>query len=199
VVWAILRNPAYCGRAAFGKTGPIDTPPRLNRAARLRGYRVPRRPAHRERPRQDWGLAARTLTRTPILAAVTQRLPDFYAALARAYAERGAEMVLLVEDAGPTPAAQPDLTPLLNVLRYFRIPAVLLDQHADQRPSGIDLLLGRQGLPLLPPELLYRPANDAAGWRQKAAPLLATNGAVPEDLPAERLLEWIAALRPAVS
>ena len=54
VVWAILRNPAYCGRAAFGKTGQIDTPPRLNRAARQRGYRISRNPAHRERPRQDW-------------------------------------------------------------------------------------------------------------------------------------------------
>ncbi|HEY8691629.1 MAG TPA: recombinase family protein, partial [Chloroflexota bacterium] len=54
VVWAILRNPAYCGRAAFGKTGQIDTPPRLNRAGRLRGDRVPRHPAHRERPPADW-------------------------------------------------------------------------------------------------------------------------------------------------
>jgi len=54
VVWAILRNPAYCGRAAFGKTARIDTPPRLNRVGRVRGYRVPRRPAHRERPQEEW-------------------------------------------------------------------------------------------------------------------------------------------------
>ena len=77
VVWAILRNPAYCGRAAFGKTGPIDTPPRLNRAARLRGYHVPRRPAHRERPRQDWvDIAVPAIITEEVFELASRRLTD---------------------------------------------------------------------------------------------------------------------------
>src|SRR6266851_1148292 len=54
VLWAILRNPAYCGRAAFGKTQRAEARPRINRVLRLRGQRVARRPARRDRPREQW-------------------------------------------------------------------------------------------------------------------------------------------------
>jgi site-specific DNA recombinase len=54
VIWAILRNPAYCGRAAFGKTQRCEQPPRINRVRRLQGQRVARRPARRERPHEQW-------------------------------------------------------------------------------------------------------------------------------------------------
>jgi len=52
-VWAILRNPAYCGRAAYGRTGQVETTPRLNRFTRQRGYRGSRS-AYRERPAEEW-------------------------------------------------------------------------------------------------------------------------------------------------
>ena len=54
VIWAILRNPAYCGRAAFGKTQCCAQRPRVNRVLRLQGRRVARRPARRERPPDQW-------------------------------------------------------------------------------------------------------------------------------------------------
>jgi site-specific DNA recombinase len=54
VVWAMLRNPAYCGRAAFAKTMRTDDQKRVTRPLRLRGNRVARRPAVKDRPREQW-------------------------------------------------------------------------------------------------------------------------------------------------
>jgi len=53
-VWGMLRNPAYCGRAAFAKTRTTDRQPRITRPRRLTGARVSRRPATQDRPRQEW-------------------------------------------------------------------------------------------------------------------------------------------------
>ncbi len=53
-VWAMLRNPAYAGRAAFGKTMRVDRRPALTRRLRLQGRRVPRHAAHRDRPPEEW-------------------------------------------------------------------------------------------------------------------------------------------------
>jgi site-specific DNA recombinase len=52
-VWGILRNPAYCGRACFGKTERRERQ-HINRRARLRGGLSPRQSAVGDRPRQDW-------------------------------------------------------------------------------------------------------------------------------------------------
>src|SRR3990172_601256 len=38
-LWGMLRNPAYCGRAAFGKTRQTDERPKLTRPVRRRGAR----------------------------------------------------------------------------------------------------------------------------------------------------------------
>ena len=54
VVWAILRNPAYCGRAAFAKTMRTDDQKKATRPLRLKGGRVARRPAVKDRPREQW-------------------------------------------------------------------------------------------------------------------------------------------------
>jgi site-specific DNA recombinase len=54
VIWAILRNPAYCGQAAFGKTQRCEDRPRVNRVLRLKGQRVARRAARRDHPRERW-------------------------------------------------------------------------------------------------------------------------------------------------
>jgi site-specific DNA recombinase len=54
VVWGMLRNPAYAGRAAFAKTTREPRPRALNRVARLAGRSTPTAYTVIDRPRQDW-------------------------------------------------------------------------------------------------------------------------------------------------
>lgn len=52
-VWAMLRNPAYVGRACFGKT-ELRPRQRITRRLRQRKGAATRNSANQERPRQDW-------------------------------------------------------------------------------------------------------------------------------------------------
>jgi len=52
-VWGILRNPAYSGRACFGKTERGERQ-RITRRVRQRGCPPPRQSASQDRPRQEW-------------------------------------------------------------------------------------------------------------------------------------------------
>jgi DNA invertase Pin-like site-specific DNA recombinase len=54
VIWAMLRNPAYAGRACFGKTMRTADQPGLNRIARLAGRSTPKSYSVTDRPRHDW-------------------------------------------------------------------------------------------------------------------------------------------------
>ena len=54
VVWGMLRNPAYAGRACFGKTMRTEQPAGLDRRARLAGRSTPRHYTVVDRPREDW-------------------------------------------------------------------------------------------------------------------------------------------------
>ncbi len=54
VIWGMLRNPAYAGRAAFSKTGSTDRRPAINRKARLQGRAVSRHHAKYDRPQEEW-------------------------------------------------------------------------------------------------------------------------------------------------
>jgi site-specific DNA recombinase len=54
VVWGMLRNPAYAGRAVFGKTMVVHESPALNRIARLQGRSTPRAHKTADRLRQEW-------------------------------------------------------------------------------------------------------------------------------------------------
>ena len=54
VIWAMLRNPAYAGRAAYLKTASSERRPAINRAARLQGRAVSRHYAKADRPKEDW-------------------------------------------------------------------------------------------------------------------------------------------------
>ena len=54
VVWGMLRNPAYAGRAVFGKTMVVHQSPGLNRVARLQGRSTPRACKTVDRPRAEW-------------------------------------------------------------------------------------------------------------------------------------------------
>ena len=53
MVWAMLRNPAYRGRACFGKTR-VTARRRVTRPLRLRGDMPSRNSANNERPREEW-------------------------------------------------------------------------------------------------------------------------------------------------
>jgi len=50
----LLRNPAFRGRAAFGRTAQIGEPPRVTRPRRLSGAKVARQPARRMTPPEQW-------------------------------------------------------------------------------------------------------------------------------------------------
>src|SRR6266508_4592676 len=52
-VWGMLRNPAYYGRACFGKTR-VATRQRVTRPLRLRGGITARDSAKQDRPREEW-------------------------------------------------------------------------------------------------------------------------------------------------
>ncbi len=54
VVWGMLRNPAYQGRAVFGKTKVIHEQAGLNRVAWLQGRTTPRAIKTVDRPREEW-------------------------------------------------------------------------------------------------------------------------------------------------
>jgi site-specific DNA recombinase len=52
-VWGLLRNPAYCGRACYGKT-ELRPRQRITRPLRQRNRMPSRNSANHERARQDW-------------------------------------------------------------------------------------------------------------------------------------------------
>ena len=76
-VWGILRNPAYCGRAAFGKTRVTDRVARVTRPVRLKGIRGRRRTADEDRPREDWiEIAVPALVSDDVFEAAQRRLQE---------------------------------------------------------------------------------------------------------------------------
>ena len=75
VVWGMLRNPAYAGRAVFGKTQVIHEQAGLNRIARLQGRSTPRAVKVVDRPREEWTeIAVPAIVSEDTLARVGQRL-----------------------------------------------------------------------------------------------------------------------------
>src|SRR5216683_5247547 len=77
VVWGMLRNPAYAGRAVFGKTQIIHQPAGLNRVARLQGRTTPRAVKTVDRPRGEWTeIPVPAIVPEETFARVQQRLED---------------------------------------------------------------------------------------------------------------------------
>jgi site-specific DNA recombinase len=77
VIWGMLRNPAYAGRAVFGKTMAVDEPAGLNRIARLQGRSVPRAARTMDRPREEWTeIPVPAIVTEDTFARVQQRLAD---------------------------------------------------------------------------------------------------------------------------
>jgi site-specific DNA recombinase len=77
VIWGMLRNPAYAGRAVFGKTQVIHAQPGLNRIARLQGRTTPRAVKTVDRPREEWTeIAVPAIVDEDTFTRVQQRLAD---------------------------------------------------------------------------------------------------------------------------
>jgi site-specific DNA recombinase len=77
VIWGMLRNPAYQGRAVFGKTQVIHEQAGLNRIARLQGRNTPRAVKTIDRPRDEWTeIPVPAIISSDTFGRVQQRLAD---------------------------------------------------------------------------------------------------------------------------
>ena len=93
VIWGMLRNPAYAGRAVFGKTQVIQEQPGLNRIARLQGRTTPRPAKTVARPREEWTeIAVPAIVDQDTFARVQQRLADN-----KRFATRGSKVPSLLQ------------------------------------------------------------------------------------------------------
>jgi site-specific DNA recombinase len=73
----MLRNPAYAGKAVFGKTQIIHAQPGLNRVARLQGRTTPRAVKAVDRPKEEWTeIPVPAIVDEDTFARVAQRLAD---------------------------------------------------------------------------------------------------------------------------
>jgi site-specific DNA recombinase len=93
VIWGMLRNPAYAGRAVFGKTQIIHEQRGLNRIARLQGRTTPRPVKAVDRPREEWTeIAVPAIVDQDTFARVGQRLADN-----KRFATRGSKVPSLLQ------------------------------------------------------------------------------------------------------
>ena len=93
VIWGMLRNPAYAGRAVFGKTQIVHEQPGLNRIARLQGRTTPRAVKTVDRPREEWTeIAVPAIVDEDTFARVQQRLEDN-----KRFATRGSKVPSLLQ------------------------------------------------------------------------------------------------------
>jgi len=77
VVCSMLKNPAYCGRAAFAKTIQVEGQPKVTRPKRLKGERARWRPIQKARPREEWiEIAVPAIVSEEIFDLATRRLQD---------------------------------------------------------------------------------------------------------------------------
>jgi hypothetical protein len=144
------------------------------------------------------GVVTGPRTLASLFSAPPPSLAEFYALLARAYAERGVALLLVVEDRRVAARQEAHamaegtvMAAFFNVARYFRLPTVLLD-HATAGPvAGFDLTAGGGGRPTLPASILEAPPERPTEWRDAGAPLLLTEWEVPPHLSADRLIAWL--------
>jgi site-specific DNA recombinase len=93
VIWGMLRNPAYAGRAVFGKTQAVCEPAGLNRIARLQGRTVPRQVRVKDRPPEEWTeIPVPAIVDEDTFDRVQQRLADN-----KRFAARGARVPSLLQ------------------------------------------------------------------------------------------------------
>lgn len=77
VVWSMLRNPAYAGRAAFGKTTSLPESPKSNRTSRRQGRITPGATRTVARPRDEWiEIAVPAIVTEDVFERVARRLEE---------------------------------------------------------------------------------------------------------------------------
>ena len=77
-IWGMLRNPAYCGHAAFGKTRQVGARPKMTRPVRRQGKRVvPSGHVTRDQPRSEWiEIAVPPIVSEQVFELASRRLQD---------------------------------------------------------------------------------------------------------------------------
>ena len=77
VVCSMLKNPAYCGRAAFAKTMRAEGQKKVTRPKRLKGESTGWRPTQKHRPREEWiEIAVPQIVSEEIFDLAARRLQD---------------------------------------------------------------------------------------------------------------------------
>jgi site-specific DNA recombinase len=100
VIWGMLRNPAYAGRAVFGKTQVLQESPGLNRRARLEGRTTPRASKTADRPREEWtAIPVPAIVAEDTFERVQRRLADN-----KRYASRNTKVPSLLQGLAACPA-----------------------------------------------------------------------------------------------
>jgi site-specific DNA recombinase len=76
-LWAMIRNPAYAGRAGFAKTARSGDRARVNRTARRQGRAISANPATRNLPVEEWiTIPVPPIVTEETFAAAARRLED---------------------------------------------------------------------------------------------------------------------------
>jgi hypothetical protein len=117
-------------------------------------------------------------------------LSEFYAALARHYAEAGVAALLIVEAEGrDAPSGSETCRELCNIARFYRIPTVLLTGD-EPNDAQFDLVVTRARA--VPPSALL--STPETSFCPSLHGVLLTAGEVPEDTPPETVAAWVRAL-----
>lgn len=117
---------------------------------------------------------------------------EFYAVLARRYAEAGVAGVLLAEAPAAPPVTGRDgvLAELANICRFYNVASILLAPAGDEPAGPVDLVLPADEA--LPPELYAeQPDGTAVERRTARGGLLLTAGEVPADADPETVTAWV--------
>lgn len=136
------------------------------------------------------------LTGPATLSALSGRLDgvaELYAVLARRYAEAHVAALLVAEtpDVYDPDAVQATCGELVNICRFYGLPAILLAPAADLPHGQFDATV-TAGDAVPPGDLALDPGPMA--WRTRRG-LLLTAGEVPETLPPEQLSRWTQQMR----
>ena len=147
-IWGMLRNPAYAGQAAYGKTHATGAPVRATRQARLRGQRSARVSRERVAPEEWKQIAVPALVTDEQFALVGQRL------------ERN-QVHLAAQHQAPVAAAG---DPRLPPLRLRLLP--LLDAQQERQAARVLPLLGHRRPPPPRRARLRQPAGPPRRGRR---------------------------------
>jgi hypothetical protein len=125
----MLRNPAYAGRAVFGKTQIVHEQPGLNRIARLQGRTTPRPARTVDRPREEWTeIGVPAIVDEDTFARVQQRLADN-----KKFATRGSKVPSLARTSDPVTRQRTQIEQALT--KAGASITAMVEAFSEQHPS----------------------------------------------------------------